>query len=251
MFTVRVQNVGDVALTNVEIVDNYPTGVLRPQLQPGDTSGEVLDSRVIWRLPRLERGEVKRFDVEARCLAPTLQNPAVTFVEATGAHETTGAVVSSAAEHELEIRPARGGPAPTPGGAGGATLRVRITDNGIPPTRRNTRRTYRIDVDHLAQQGAPDGDVLVRVIFPGELAPDPNSIQGPPGVRPNIVAGQGQNTEVQFDALQELRPTESATYWISANAQGVGNVLVRAEAKSTQNPTAVADALDVEIIDVQ
>ncbi|MDC0936938.1 hypothetical protein OAS39_11685 [Pirellulales bacterium] len=244
LFVVRVENIGEVALTNLVIEDEYPTAFLRPESTSGDAAGEVVQNRVIWRLPRLAPGEVQEFEVNAVCVQATQILPTMTTATVSATNESTGEIMRSSSEHGLEILPPRDQDAPAPAaGAAAGPLRVRVQVIGAGgPIRKETRPRFQI---MLANQGDQvDNGVQLRVVFPPELTPDRNAIQGPPGVTFELDGG-----ELVFSELRNLRISEDVTYWIDATAvtAGIGQVVVQAQ--SSNQPTAVTSAVDIEVID--
>lgn len=243
LFRVRVQNTGEVALTNVEIVDEYPAAFLRPQSTGGGAPAQIVDNKVVWRLERLEPQQSRTFEVEALAVQATRIGPSTTTATVSANHAETGELLRSSNEHSLEIRPALGGAPPGDAAAAAGPLRVNIQPIGASgPLRKQTRTRYRITVTNRGQQ--TDNNVELRVVFPPELAPDPATIQGPPGVQ-----FEKTGNALQFTALNGFRPTEEATYWIDATAVAAGTGRVVVQARSA-NQTKVLQAFeDVEVID--
>jgi uncharacterized repeat protein (TIGR01451 family) len=104
-FNVVVKNVGEVAATNVEIVNRYDAALEPSQAPPGHE--RLPNGDILLRIDRLEAGERRTFSTTAACR--TQSNRACNRVEV----RTEGAIVA-AAEGCVEILPA------LPAGAGAA-----------------------------------------------------------------------------------------------------------------------------------
>ncbi|MCA9235470.1 MAG: DUF11 domain-containing protein [Planctomycetales bacterium] len=236
VFTITVKNTGETPLTNVTVYDEYPA-TLRATPPAG---AELVQGALRWVIPRMAPGDVQRFDVDVYCVTQTQQ--AKTYVEATVQTETGAGTIRTAAEHTIEILPSAGAP-PAAGGAAAPAatgpLRIRVEPNDTT-VRATTKTIIQVRVQNAAE--TPDQQISVRVVFPPELTPDLNSLQGPPGVRPTV----SQNAII-FTPIAEARPGEIFNYQIPVMANRPGVVQVVAEAVSARVPSPVQHAATVEI----
>ncbi|QDS98002.1 DUF11 domain-containing protein [Adhaeretor mobilis] len=240
LFTVTVTNTGETALTNVEVRDSYPVE-LAPQ--PG-RDYEKLGNDIIWRIPRLEVGQSKRFDVYAQGLQPSLR--ATSYAEVSALAEGVPGNYRSASEHTIEIKPLRGGaPGGTvPGGVTNADGNLKIRLESLNDTVRvGTRQRYRVTIENVGQN--VDGLVYMRVIFPQGMRPDILTAQGPQNVQTEFDAGQNA---IVFTPVKSLRPREVLPYEFNADVNQPGSGTITAEAVSSNSANGVIDAVNVQMI---
>ena len=244
LFTLSVKNTGAVPLANIEVLDEYDAALAaRPRTEGYKTvPNDDNRSRFIWQIPRLEVGEVKRFEVDCTCRAPKQRACSIASVTAEGGEEI--GLVPSADEHCLEIvesrAPGAGGPTdvvpPAAGGAGG--LRLSISPYNRKPIV-GSRATYQFFVENGSS--TPDEQVQLRVSFPPELVPDMATLQ-------SDVAGQLVANELQFNPVAMIRANERLSFTVTASVLRAGIVNVTADVTSAKFPTGVRKTEQVEIV---
>ena len=96
-FRIVIKNTGEVPVTNLEIIDAYDEAFDPRFTDPGR---EILpDGRFKWRIPRLEKGERREFNVQCTCVKPSLSACSRVVVTADGD-------LNYADEKCVEIQPA-------------------------------------------------------------------------------------------------------------------------------------------------
>ncbi len=229
LFKVVVKNTGEVPLTDLEIVDEYDK-TLRPQ--PTRQGYEVVNGRIVWRLPRLEVGASETFEIQCTCLAPT--DSACGVVKVT---DSSGLILAD--DHCLEVLPSRGGAGDSPAATQG-TLRLAIV-SFADPVRAGQRSSYQILIENSGQ--TPEEQVQLRVLFPPELVPDVTAIRNDANVRANFVGN-----ELRFDPIATLRANERLEFLIPVNVNQPGVVNLVAELISRAVPQPIQKTKRVEIL---
>ncbi len=250
-FTLLITNTGEVALTNLEIADEYPPSLRATPSEPGFERIALGDNRdhFLWRIPRLEVGQTKRIDVQCQCLAPS--ENACSRAQVSAVTGTTAGTISGADEFCMLILPRReadvvpqgaipptGGPTPSAPPAANS-LQVGITAYGNP-VRVGARATYQV----ILQNGpVDDQQVQLRVLFPAELAPDMTSIRTNAGVEPNLVGN-----ELRFQPIATFRKGERLEFQITVTVKQPGVRNITAEVISRNAPTPIRTVESVDII---
>ena len=118
-FSLVITNTGEVPLTNLEIVDEYPPSLRASPMQQGYEKvarGDNSD-QFLWRIPRLEVGANIRLDTQCQCVSPTEQ--ACSAVQVSADSGTALGVISGADRDCLSILPTQD---VVPGNSGGADV---------------------------------------------------------------------------------------------------------------------------------
>ena len=242
LFTLSITNSGEVPLTNLEIVDEYDAAL---QATPADPEFKRLpggNNRISFfrRIPRLDVGQVARFDTECQCIAPT--NSACSKVIVTAETDTNEGAIQSAAEHCLEITP----PATDEAGgvfpeaiAGGNSLQVGITPFADTVRVGGVAR-FQIIIDNKST--TTYDQVQLRVQLPVELAPDVNRIETNADVRANFIG-----SVLRFDPIAQVRPGDRFSFVIPVTGIEVGVREIVAELFSNDVSTDVRTRQQVEI----
>jgi uncharacterized repeat protein (TIGR01451 family) len=220
-FKIVVKNTGNIAATNVVVIDQYDQALVPKLTEAGREF--LADGRIQWKIDRLEAGERREFRLQCECVSPNRNACNRVIVKADGG-------VNYAHEACLEILPPIG--PSTPDGAAAPAendLRVSIVETANP-VKAGQRTTVYLNVENMGGQGERQVEVWVR--FPPELTPDVTQIQ-PQGSF--TVVGQ----EVRFNPIAELRAREKQTFVIPASAQRTGSVTIwaRLNAASLAQPT--------------
>lgn len=192
LFTIEIANIGDVAVENLEIADNFETSLQPIRATEGSTmlKGNTLG----WKVDRLEPGKSIRRAVEFNCLRETTRACNRVTVTATD-------VEPMAEEACLEIladQPAEApaAPAPVPA-APEATLSVTVADTA-DPIKVKEETSYQI---LIANKGTVSAfDVELTVTYSGELAIE--TFNGP--VRATVTPGT-----LRFVPVREFRAGEA------------------------------------------
>lgn len=236
-FRTVIKNTGEVAVTNVEVIDHYDdpldpraTDAGREQLPNGDFR---------WKIARLEVGEKREIKVQCACMSPT--RSACTRVTVTADGD-----ISYADEKCVEIMLARtatpsaptGGTSPPPLPAKDLKVSLRTTAN---PARVGAPLTLFVFVENVGVQ--TQRSVAVRIQLPQETAP--NSQQIEPAGAFEIV---GQR-EIRFANVGEIPPGERREFKIPLTVDGSGVVTfaVQASAAGLSQPiVAESDPIQIE-----
>jgi uncharacterized repeat protein (TIGR01451 family) len=249
LFTLTLQNTGEVPLTNVEIVDEFDAAL---QPRPLEQGYELRGNSIVWQLPRLGVGETKRLDVECTCLAAALS--ACSRVQVTADAGAAG-FVPTAEEHCLEILAARNvtppNAAPPLGGnlgddvlPGGGALPPGMQLDVIPfsnPVRVGQVARFQVVVRNNST--VRDGQVELRVAFPAGLTPDAANVRNDANVRATLVGN-----ELRFDPIIEVRENERITFDLQATVSGQGVGDVAAKVISRRQPQPAQDTERIEMI---
>lgn len=240
-FTIAVTNTGGATVSDITITDTCD-----PAMEPARVSerADRPDPRtLVWKVPQLLAGQSKEIDVEYNCKTAAAKACARTRVTAaTG--ETGGAdgcltiteaggpaagLGGAAAAGGLADR--YGAPAPAASGeSGGLTLSLTGTGNSIPSGR---TETYTITVTN--QGRSIDRLVRLTVQLPVGMTPSALGTTGPPFAKARI-----DRQTVSFDGVPELRSGDSLTYRVVAQTRQVGQMKVRAEVTSMNQPRPVS-----------
>jgi uncharacterized repeat protein (TIGR01451 family) len=247
LFKVRVKNAGEIALTNVDLYEEYPPDLL--QVRVNDPNAQVVNGTVHRVIPRLDVGQARDFQTECLCLQETRR--ASVIARAVAQTDPPSVQVSSANEAVFEIGPPGGaaGAGPGPGGvlppAGARTgLSTKISFSQAT-VQAGARLTCEISVTNLSPVG--DRNVVLAVGFPQDdpptITPDVTRVEGPQGVTAEL-----RGNLLTFSRLPALGPNETAIYKIPINANKPGIVPVTAKAVSDAVSTPAEWTQNLEIV---
>ncbi len=209
---IRVDNPGDLPLTNVVVRDELPGEV---SFVSASDLGQVVNGQVTWNLGGLPAKGQKTLQVVARCLraAPTLLNRAVVTADG-GLQEQAEAPleVIGVPAYLLEILK-EGDPVPV---GGRVTYRIRVTNTGTQPA----------------------NQVELTAVVPRQL--QVVSQEGPTSAR---VA----NDRVVFPPLAAVQPKQTLVYTIVCQAAQPGDVRFRVElgAKTLTQPVVKEESTNI------
>lgn len=232
LFRVVIKNTGEVPLTNVEIVDEYDR-VFQPQ--PVRQGYEIVNGRIVWRLPRLDVGASETFEVQCTCLAPADQACGLVKV-------TDDSGLMRVDDHCVEILRRDDGIGVTPelGPTTDNTLRLAIVSFS-DPVRAGARTSYQILIENRAQR--PEEQVQLRVFFPPELTPDVTSVTNSANVHATLVGN-----ELRFEPIAQIRQNERLEFLIPVTINQPGVVNIAAQLTSRAVTTPVQQTEQVEIL---
>jgi uncharacterized repeat protein (TIGR01451 family) len=210
LFNIEIENRGQIAATNLRLVDNYDFPSLRPTQATSGWQPVANGNDLQWTLASLAPGQIIRYQVETLCEAP-------------GARVCNRATLTSAegaradAEACLEITGRQ------------ATLTIDIQDRTDPAPVGN-EVAYDITVRNLAN--VSERNVAVTVELPTQMTPG-NGHGGP-------TQFTVENRTVRFAPIAELRPGESQVFRVMGIARERGSATARATAASQTQQTPVA-----------
>jgi uncharacterized repeat protein (TIGR01451 family) len=223
-WTIAVTNAGDSAIGNVLVRASLPSEVkLR---DAGD--GKPGAGSVEWKLPSLKAGEQKvlKLAVDAAQLSEKATLSVVVTADATGTGDgpPVGDPVQTRAESSLAII-----------GTPALSLEL-VAPTGLVEV--GKRVTFQVRVKNKGTISARN--IEVTAFAPAELKP----------VR---AAGQANgridmNGTIAFPRLEELRPGETATYTIEADAVQVGDGRLRAEVKAAELTSALKEEQPARVV---
>jgi len=216
-FFIDVTNTGERPLTNVEVINRYD-----PELAPRAASDEyrIRGTSLSWTLDRLVVGQTMPLEMHCECQrAAEAACNRVTVTSAEGAQAQGEACV--------KIRPAPG------------ELSIAVADLRDPVAVKKGL-TYEVRVTNRGRTSARSL-TLTATVAEG-MIPDPIGTSGPAGVEYFI---EGQS--VQFKALAEIAPGESATYRVRVRTLRPGKQTFHVELRS---PTLLAPLTEEEVTEV-
>jgi uncharacterized repeat protein (TIGR01451 family) len=200
VFSLRVTNPGDVALTNVVVRDQLPAELAFVSATEGGQAGA--DGQVTWNLGTMQARQERVVQLTARCL--TLTPRAVNVAVA-----TADPGLREQAEAALEIR-----------GLPAYRLETVVVDN---PVAVGGKTLYRIDVTN--QGSLPGNQVEIVATLPKEMRV--LSTDGPTRAK---VDGQ----TVTFPPVESIAPKATLQYAIQVEGLQPGDVRFRVELRSAQ-----------------
>jgi len=215
-FFIDVTNTGERPLTNVEVVNRYD-----PELAPKKASDgyRIRGTSLSWTLDRLVVGQTMPLEMHCECQrAAEAACNRVTVSSAEGAQARGEACV--------KIRPAPG------------ELSIAVADLRDPVAVKKGL-TYEVRVTNRGRTSARS--LALTATVPDGMIPDPIGTSGPAGV--DLMQGQ----TVQFKALAEIAPGESATYRVRVRTLRPGKQTFHVELRS---PTLAAPLTEEEVTEV-
>jgi uncharacterized repeat protein (TIGR01451 family) len=230
-FKPTIRNTGDVAATKIELVAR-----LDPAFKPTNATGSeglLPNNQVLWRIDRLEPGELRQLTLEATCVAPNSNARAVFQLVADGG-------VNAAAEAVVEVLPPIGATGPGGATAPGNDLQLAVVTN-TNPGRVGQKQLVNITISNPGQQ--IEKQVSMRVLLPQELTVDATQIQ-PAGEA--TIYGQ----EIRFNTIAELAPGQQRQYVIPVTPnRTISGIQVRAELAGGSLPaTKTVESAPIEIL---
>lgn len=241
---VHVMNTGEVPLTNLQIVEQYPLAAMVPQ--PTEQGVQVINGKISRTIERLEPGAKKTFRVN--CVLKTATRATI-FVDGTaGTDPSGGGRIASSAEREIEIKPAGGAAGPGAAAAPPTDLPLRIgvqigtspaREGELPTIRTGTRTTCQITVRNTTN--AAQSNLAIRVFLSDQMTPDVNMLAGPPGTTGSLVTTQDGRPAVEFTAVPSIAAGQALIFTIpvNANTAGQGSVAVQALSSAATAPNGV------------
>jgi uncharacterized repeat protein (TIGR01451 family) len=213
-WNIKVNNLSDVALTDVVLRDRLP-----PQLAfEGASQGGVLNNgEVVWTLGAVAARSQRIVQVTTR----TAKTPGKVVHTVTA---TAAPSLKEEAQATLEI-------------LGGAALNLEVVDIG-DPTEVGKQVTYQIDVTNPGS--LPANQVEIKAVVPPEL--QPLSGDGP-------TAAKIEQQVVTFGKIEALQPGKSVRYSVEAKAIKAGDVRFRVELRSLALQSPVLEEESTTIID--
>ncbi|MCH2114475.1 MAG: DUF11 domain-containing protein [Pirellulales bacterium] len=255
LFTVTVKNTGEVPLTDIQIRDEYDPALVPRPIEP---DFKIVNNGIVWKIPRLEVNDLRRFDVECQCVAA--KGSACTTVHVSADAGAGRGRIPSSARKCIEILPpsrdveppsnvvppnpkrdpAFGNVSPrTSPQGGGLQLGLRtFADN---PVSVGTFPKYEIVV--LNNSAVADDRVNLRVQFPLGIVPDPATVLTNANVQANLVGN-----ELRFDTINQIRPDERLWFTVQAkvNQLGFGDITVNVSSQTLQQP--IEKTISVEAV---
>ncbi len=251
-FTLRVRNIGDAPLRNIEVRDSYD-----PELQAQQFgNAEFFNGNLRWLIPQIAPNATWEQKVTCLCRAPKSNVCGTVLVTA-----DTGPVpaLSSSATHCLNIQPALPNVTPdvvpgqgdntqplgvppadraaTQNNPGGLSMEILLFGN---PVTVDTRTGFQITLKNNAT--IVDEQVRLSVQFPPGLQPDVEAFQ-----RDNNLQAQFNNGELQIEPIRTLRNGEKLGIRISCNVlqPGVRDIVARVQSNNMPQPIQVSKQIEI------
>jgi uncharacterized repeat protein (TIGR01451 family) len=226
-FSIAITNTGGQDLTNLKVVDRFDPGLTPTLASPGH---QRANDDLTWTIPKLAAGETTRLTAQFECRTPSqrLCNR-VTVTSQEGAR--------GEAEACLEVRAA----APAAGPS-----RLTLTVFGSwNPVYAGRPVTYWVRVENKGLTA--ERRVRIAATVPAGLAPDatpgPLATGGPPGTSYSI---EGQT--IRFTPLTEIRPGDSATYYVRVRTPEAGSYTMRFELQSEDQPQPIVREESIRVL---
>ncbi len=233
LFTITVENTGELPLVDLRIVDEYPTPFFTVQ-DTGDPSLQVVSGSITRTIPTLEVGQKREFRVRARCLQPApmvVPRPAARVTARTNPPTTQ---FENADDVEMEILARREGAGAAASAAGPLKLFVDFFSDSA---RVGSNVTCSVTIVNTSTTA--DERVLLRLVLPPQLRPDMGvgAIQAPTNVQATLSAAGDQLT---FSEIPSLPPGGRALYTIPMAVAGPATIAnLSADVRSTNAPAGV------------
>jgi len=215
-FTIEVTNSGTQTLTEVQVVDTYPSS-LDPQF--GSDGYRFEGDNLVYTIDSLLPGETKTLKVVCQCLKPATRASNVVVV-------TTKEGAQAEARAFLDIVAVQSG------------LTIDVVDLA-DPVRQGARLTYKIVVSNNGTQAEQNVSVVANV--PLGMIPDQLGTTGPGG---RTITAQ----TVRFDPVAEIAPGETREYRVVVQAIQPGELTLRAELTSAKVMQPVGAEATTEVL---
>ncbi|HYW78861.1 MAG TPA: hypothetical protein VE890_04755, partial [Thermoguttaceae bacterium] len=216
LFTTSITNTGTRRLTNIQVTDRYPPGLV-PLNAAVDHTYDDQKNQFTWTLDSLEPGETAA-ELRVECHCSSTADQACNRVTVTAQEG-----VESEDEVCLQIVGRPGGDMP-----GGLTLTVASTRDPIGV---GQVLGYEIDVTNGGLTA--DRQIAVTVTLPIGMTVVELGTTGP-GVKRTV---EGQT--IRFDPVAELAAEQTLNYRIRVHAQQVGDMTLRAQVTSENRPQGI------------
>jgi uncharacterized repeat protein (TIGR01451 family) len=249
IFLTEVRNTGDVAATNLRIIDRYDNPLRPTNATEGGVPTEA-GQAVAWTLRELAPGATAIREVE--CLAASSSSRAtsqVTVSSEQGVQAQAETVTSIAAR---PAAPADGRPTPDPG----ITLNGPMRPDGPDRPVSGELRVTAVALDNPVAWNQPIR-ILINVINDRDVADRNINVTAtiPEGVNVDRVAGSNirhriVGREIRWDPIAELRPREGLRppLEIELLPTGAGRITVRIRVESVRSREAIEVVREVDVL---
>ncbi|BBO32136.1 DUF11 domain-containing protein [Lacipirellula parvula] len=243
---ITIRNTGEVALSNVRMVEEYPLAAMIPQ--PAEAGVQVISGRISRDIGMLPVGAVKEFRVNCGLKTATR---ATIFAQGE-AYTDTGARISTADSADVDITAATGaqpGAGGTPGAASGAATLAIGVQLGTASPRAGGPSSLRVGAPTNCEimvrntGSTPQTNLGVRVFLPAQLTPNLNAISG------SSTSAQIVDGAIQFATIPTINAGEAVRFVIPVNPTAAVNATVIAEAISSGQQAPAQKTQTIEILE--
>jgi len=250
-YTMRVKNTGEAVLTGIKIVSTYDASLFPKNATPGyDTGSLRAQSKFIWPLERLAKGQTESLAVEYECLSEAAAAWCRVSVEAAeGVHKVADARTRILPQQQIPVRPKEPPPKipepppeqPKPKEKVAGELKVSIRDLDDPIATGTTTR-YMVVIEN--GRNVADRNVKLTVHVPAGM--EFVKLSGPVAARSQSQDGR----TVEVTPIAELRPGESLNrnpFYIEIRGVNVGKYTVKVTVDSLRSDQPVEAQVDTTV----